>query len=240
MLVLSASILGLVLAERFAPRRPAETRAHGMSVTNPATVFQRNRNKNARASSSHHHGAVADQSRGLCGDVCAGCRRTFTRRKDDRRGEGGRRHFGHPHGCRPHRDAGAATFRRIAGCLHGGGWRRAGVDGVLHAERATGHSGCKINAIAHAADSLCRQPGTIADDHALRCPNTIEVASSAAMVAIAAATGDGLAGDDYHQHFGQKQDSGGFLRDTLTRFMGLIVLSMGVQFALTGYHAFME
>ena len=32
----------------------------------------------------------------------------------------------------------------------------------------------------------------------------------------------------------------GFLRDTLTRFMGLIVLSMGVQFALTGYHAFAQ
>jgi multiple antibiotic resistance protein len=35
-----------------------------------------------------------------------------------------------------------------------------------------------------------------------------------------------------------KQDGGGFIRDTLTRLMGLIVLSMGVQFALTGYHAF--
>jgi multiple antibiotic resistance protein len=38
--------------------------------------------------------------------------------------------------------------------------------------------------------------------------------------------------------FAGKQDGGGFLRDTLTRFMGLLVLSMGVQFALTGYHAF--
>jgi len=41
-------------------------------------------------------------------------------------------------------------------------------------------------------------------------------------------------------HFGGKQESGGFLRDTLTRFMGLIVLSMGVQFALTGYRSFMK
>jgi multiple antibiotic resistance protein len=31
---------------------------------------------------------------------------------------------------------------------------------------------------------------------------------------------------------------GGFARDTMTRFMGLIVLSMGVQFALTGLHKF--
>jgi multiple antibiotic resistance protein len=29
-----------------------------------------------------------------------------------------------------------------------------------------------------------------------------------------------------------------FLRDTISRLMGLLVLSMGVQFALTGFHAF--
>ena len=32
--------------------------------------------------------------------------------------------------------------------------------------------------------------------------------------------------------------SGGFLRDTATRFMGLIVVAMGVQFALTGFRDF--
>jgi len=31
---------------------------------------------------------------------------------------------------------------------------------------------------------------------------------------------------------------GGFLRDTTTRFMGLIVIAMGVQFALTGFRDF--
>jgi multiple antibiotic resistance protein len=31
---------------------------------------------------------------------------------------------------------------------------------------------------------------------------------------------------------------GGFLRDTATRFMGLIVVAMGVQFALTGLRSF--
>jgi len=35
-----------------------------------------------------------------------------------------------------------------------------------------------------------------------------------------------------------KAQGGGFARDTITRFMGLIVLSMGVQFALTGLHKF--
>ena len=32
----------------------------------------------------------------------------------------------------------------------------------------------------------------------------------------------------------RKDSEGGFAQDTITRFMGLIVLSMGVQFALTG------
>jgi multiple antibiotic resistance protein len=31
-----------------------------------------------------------------------------------------------------------------------------------------------------------------------------------------------------------QSDEGGFARDAATRFMGLIVISMGVQFALTG------
>jgi len=31
---------------------------------------------------------------------------------------------------------------------------------------------------------------------------------------------------------------GGLLHDTGTQFMGLIVLAMGVQFALTGFHDF--
>jgi len=35
-----------------------------------------------------------------------------------------------------------------------------------------------------------------------------------------------------------KKGKGGFARDTITSFMGLIVLSMGVQFALTGLRQF--
>jgi multiple antibiotic resistance protein len=35
-----------------------------------------------------------------------------------------------------------------------------------------------------------------------------------------------------------KASEGGSARDMITRFMGLIVLSMGVQFALTGLHKF--
>ena len=60
------------------------------------------------------------------------------------------------------------------------------------------------------------------------------------LVAIAVATGITWLAMLLVAHFGGKQESGGFLRDTLTRFMGLIVLSMGVQFALTGYRSFMK
>jgi multiple antibiotic resistance protein len=41
--------------------------------------------------------------------------------------------------------------------------------------------------------------------------------------------------------FGEKsRGRSGFVRDTVTRFMGLIVIAMGVQFALTGVRAFMK
>jgi multiple antibiotic resistance protein len=41
-------------------------------------------------------------------------------------------------------------------------------------------------------------------------------------------------------YLGSSGKSGsGFVRDTATRFMGLIVIAMGVQFALTGIRAFM-
>jgi len=37
---------------------------------------------------------------------------------------------------------------------------------------------------------------------------------------------------------GSRANGGGFVHDTVTRFMGLIVIAMGVQFALTGIRAF--
>jgi multiple antibiotic resistance protein len=39
---------------------------------------------------------------------------------------------------------------------------------------------------------------------------------------------------------GQSHGGSGFVRDTVTRFMGLIVIAMGVQFALTGIQTFMK
>lgn len=41
-------------------------------------------------------------------------------------------------------------------------------------------------------------------------------------------------------YLGDHNKGGGFVRDTATRFMGLIVIAMGVQFALTGIRAFMR
>jgi multiple antibiotic resistance protein len=39
---------------------------------------------------------------------------------------------------------------------------------------------------------------------------------------------------------GRPANGGGFVRETVTRFMGLIVIAMGIQFALSGLRAFME
>jgi multiple antibiotic resistance protein len=39
---------------------------------------------------------------------------------------------------------------------------------------------------------------------------------------------------------GSSRGGSGFVRDTITRFMGLIVIAMGVQFALTGIKVFMS
>jgi len=38
---------------------------------------------------------------------------------------------------------------------------------------------------------------------------------------------------------GSPSNGGGFVRDTASRFMGLIVIAMGIQFALSGIRAFM-
>jgi small neutral amino acid transporter SnatA (MarC family) len=40
-------------------------------------------------------------------------------------------------------------------------------------------------------------------------------------------------------HLGGSGSGGGFVHDTVTRFMGLIVIAMGIQFALSGMRSFM-
>jgi multiple antibiotic resistance protein len=81
-------------------------------------------------------------------------------------------------------------------------------------------------------------PGTITGVITIAAAHTRLRFPATALLAIAVATAvtwlvmllsAGLSG---------KRAQGGFLRDTTTRLMGLIVLSMGVQFALTGLHSF--
>lgn len=81
-------------------------------------------------------------------------------------------------------------------------------------------------------------PGTITGVITISAAHTGLRLPTTALIAIAVAVGAtwlvmllsaGVAG---------KRNGGGFLRDTISRLMGLIVLAMGVQFALTGFHAF--
>jgi multiple antibiotic resistance protein len=82
-------------------------------------------------------------------------------------------------------------------------------------------------------------PGTITGVITLSAAHTQLKLPVTALVAIAVATVCTWLVMLIVARFAGKQEGGsGFLRDTMTRFMGLIVLSMGVQFALTGYHAF--
>jgi len=81
-------------------------------------------------------------------------------------------------------------------------------------------------------------PGTITGVITIAAAHTQLKFPTTALVAIGAAVATtwlvmmltvGLAG---------RRQGGGFLRDTITRLMGLLVLSMGVQFALTGFRSF--
>ncbi|MEQ8667724.1 MAG: MarC family protein [Pirellulales bacterium] len=81
-------------------------------------------------------------------------------------------------------------------------------------------------------------PGTITGVITLSAAHTRLKLPVTTLIAIVVATGCAWLVMLVGARLGGKQDGGGFLRDTMTRFMGLIVLSMGVQFALTGFHAF--
>jgi multiple antibiotic resistance protein len=124
--------------------------------------------------------------------------------------------------------------------LSGGGQRGGGSPAASAASAANSIS----NSNSDAAPSLtplilfAASPGTITGVIAIAAAHTRLELPVTALIAIAVATLTtwlvmlivaGLAG---------KRAGGGVLRDTMTRLMGLIVLSMGVQFALTGFHAF--
>ena len=81
-------------------------------------------------------------------------------------------------------------------------------------------------------------PGTITGVITIAATHTGLDFPMTALVAIGVATGVTWLVMLIVARFASHQGHSGFVRDTMMRLMGLIVLSMGVQFALTGYHAF--
>jgi multiple antibiotic resistance protein len=80
-------------------------------------------------------------------------------------------------------------------------------------------------------------PGTITGVITLAVAHAKLALPVAALVAVVVAAGVMWIVMVLVAHGGTRA-SGGLLHDTATRFMGLIVIAMGVQFALTGFHGF--
>jgi multiple antibiotic resistance protein len=84
-------------------------------------------------------------------------------------------------------------------------------------------------------------PGTITGVIALAVSQTRNRLPVTAIAAVCVATAVMWLVIVLAARFGNRSRGGdGFLRDTVTRFMGLIVIAMGVQFILTGIKAFMQ
>lgn len=83
-------------------------------------------------------------------------------------------------------------------------------------------------------------PGTITGVITLAAVHPSDVLPMTAIVAVAVAAAVVWLVLLITIRMGKRDRQAGMLRDTLTRFMGLIVVAMGVQFALTGYRAFMS
>src|ERR1700741_1217806 len=81
-------------------------------------------------------------------------------------------------------------------------------------------------------------PGTITGVITLSAAHTRLGFPLTALVAVAVASGVTWLTMLVVARAARQTTGGGFARDTLTRFMGLIVLAMGVQFALIGLHQF--
>src|SRR5262245_28607719 len=83
-------------------------------------------------------------------------------------------------------------------------------------------------------------PGTITGVITLAAIHTRLMFPVTALVAVVVATAVMWLVLVFTIYLGKRATSGGFVHDTATRFMGLIVIAMGVQFALTGLRAFFE
>jgi small neutral amino acid transporter SnatA (MarC family) len=83
-------------------------------------------------------------------------------------------------------------------------------------------------------------PGTITGVITLAATHTRLMFPVTALVAVVVATAIMWLVIVLTIYMGKRDAGGGFVHDTVTRFMGLIVIAMGVQFALTGVRAFFE
>lgn len=81
-------------------------------------------------------------------------------------------------------------------------------------------------------------PGTITGVITLAADHTKLAFPVTALVAVAVATVAMWLAIAIVITLGSRASSGGMIHDTVTRFMGLIVIAMGVQFALTGIRLF--
>ncbi len=81
-------------------------------------------------------------------------------------------------------------------------------------------------------------PGTITGVITLAVAHTKHTFPITALIAVAVGTVIMWLALMLVSCMGNRTKGGGFVRDTVTRFMGLIVVAMGVQFALTGLRAF--
>ncbi len=83
-------------------------------------------------------------------------------------------------------------------------------------------------------------PGTITGVITLAAAHTRLMLPVTALVAVVVATAIMWLAIVLAIFLGNRAQGGGFVHDTVTRFMGLIVIAMGVQFALTGAREFFE
>ena len=82
-------------------------------------------------------------------------------------------------------------------------------------------------------------PGTITGVITLAAAHTKLMFPVTALVAVGVATVVMWLAIVLTIWLGGRSDNGSFVHDTVTRFMGLIVIAMGVQFALTGLREFL-
>jgi multiple antibiotic resistance protein len=106
-------------------------------------------------------------------------------------------------------------------------------------ESASASAGSNSEASLTPLILFAASPGTITGVITISAAHTRLELPVTALVAIAVATVSTWVIMLLAARVAGEHEAGGFIRDTMTRLMGLVVLSMGVQFALTGYRAYM-